>query len=78
MTCKKCGSENVSIQAVTTIKNKHHGFLWWIFIGFWWVPFKWLFLTLPALLFKLFGSKKIQSKTHSEAVCQGCGYHWAV
>jgi len=82
MICPKCGSENVSIQAVTESKlvDKHHGLIWWIFVGWWWLFFKWMFLTIPALLFKIFGHKKqkIKSKTHNEAVCQNCGHRWKV
>lgn len=29
MKCKKCGSENVQVQAVTTTKTKHRGCLGW-------------------------------------------------
>ena len=82
MVCPKCGSENVSVQAVTESKlvDKHRGCLWWCCIGWWWIPIKWLFLTLPALLFKIFGHKKqkIKNSTHTEAICQNCGYRWKV
>jgi hypothetical protein len=78
MTCRKCKSPYVSIQAVTTIKPKHHGFFWWLLIGWWWVPLKWIFLFLPALIIKLFKGQKYRSVTHSEAVCQNCGYRWKV
>ncbi len=27
MKCKKCGSENITVQAVTTLKNKHKGII---------------------------------------------------
>lgn len=73
MICKKCGSENVNIQAVTTIVNKHHGCFWWLFFG-WLVFLKWVVFFLPALIIKLIKGKKHVSKTHSEAVCQDCGY----
>lgn len=78
ITCPKCGSSNVSIQVVNEayLKNKHHGFFWWILIGWWWVFFKWLFLTIPALICKIFGigkRKKIVNKQKKVAVCQQCG-----
>jgi transcription elongation factor Elf1 len=80
MKCPKCGSENVSIQIVTESKlvDKHHGIIWWIFVGWWWLIFKWLFLTLPALLFKIFGHKKqkIKTKENKICVCQNCGHKW--
>jgi DNA-directed RNA polymerase subunit RPC12/RpoP len=82
MKCLKCGSENISIQAVTESKlmDKHRGCLWWLFIGCWWIPVKWIFLTLPAIIFKIFGHKrqKIKTKIHNEAVCQNCGNRWKV
>lgn len=82
MKCKKCGSTNVGYQVVNEQKlvNKHHGIIWWCFIGFWWVPCKWLFLTWPALMFKIFvgNRKKIKNKTKKVAVCQDCGHHWNV
>ncbi len=82
MKCPKCGSENVNVQVVNEIqlKNQHHSIIWWLFIGCWWVPIKWIFLTLPAFIVKLFGhkKKKIKNITHSKAVCQSCGYTWNV
>lgn len=81
MNCPKCGSENVIIQAVTSVREKpKHGCIWWLLIGWWWEAFLWLFLTLPRLIVALFGGrrKRIVSKTHTEAVCQNCGYRWVV
>ena len=56
MICPKCGSQNVAIQVVNEVKlkNAHHGCLWWLIIGWWWIPIKWIFLTFPALLAKIF------------------------
>ncbi len=80
MVCPKCGSSNVNIQMVNEVKlkNKHHGLFWWLFIGWWWIPFKWLFLTLPALLFKIFGHKKQKAvnKQKTMCTCQQCGHSW--
>lgn len=80
MTCPKCRSENVNVQVVseTQIKNKHHGVIWWLLLGWYWVPIKWLFLTLPALIVKIFAPKKQKfNTTHkSMAVCQSCGHKW--
>ena len=82
MRCPKCGSENVSVQMVseTQLKEKHHGIFWWLFIGWWWIPVKWVFFTLPALIVKIFAPKKYKTKTlhKSMAVCQNCGKHWQV
>jgi hypothetical protein len=82
MICPKCGSSNVNVQVVNEqqIKDKHHGILWWIFIGCWWVPIKWMVFTLPALIIKIFKpkKKKIKNTVKSQAVCQTCGCHWEV
>lgn len=78
MKCPKCNNENVLIQAVTTVKNKRHGVLYWLFIGWWLEIIMWLFLTLPWLIIKIFKPNKVKSNTHSEAVCQSCGYRWKV
>lgn len=80
MVCPKCGSQNVSVQMVTDTKlvNKHHGIIWWIFVGWWWLFIKWLVFTIPALIIKIFAPKKqkLKQKHHAECVCQSCGYHW--
>ncbi len=80
MKCPKCGSENVSVQVITISKlvDKHHGIFWWLLVGWWWLFIKWFFLTLPALLFKIFGHKKQKMKTRQMkfCVCQSCGHQW--
>lgn len=79
--CPRCGGTNITVQLVTDTKlvNKHHGVIWWLLCGWWWIPIKWLFFTLPALIFKIFGGKKqkIEQRHHSEFICQSCGFHWA-
>jgi len=78
MVCPKCLSQNVNVQVVNTqqIKNKHHGLIWWVCIGWWW----WLLFTLPALVVALFAPKrqKIKNKQKSVACCQACGHRWNV
>ena len=80
MICPKCGSYNVSIQAVTDtqLKAKHHSIFWWLLVGVWWVPLKWLVFTIPALIIKIFAPKRQKLKTtHSTmAICQQCGHSW--
>ena len=80
--CPRCHGTNVNIQAINNVhlENKRHGCAWWIFVGWWWVPIKWLFFTLPALIIKIFKPKKqeIVNTVHSVAVCQSCGYQWRV
>jgi len=82
MKCPKCESENVNVQVVNEVKLKkaHHSVIWWLLLGWYWVPLKWLFLTIPALIVKIFGHKKqkVVNKTKSKAVCQNCGYTWEV
>ena len=78
MKCVKCGSENVTVQAVTTVKSKKHGCLYWICLGWWLEPIMWIFLTLPWLFIKIFKPNKVKSKINSIAVCQNCGKHWKI
>lgn len=79
MVCPKCGSENVTVQMVTDTQLKTgHGFIWWLLVGWWWVPIKWLCFFWIALFAKIFGSKNYKMKTThaSVCVCQSCGHHW--
>lgn len=82
MVCSKCNSQNVSIQAINESKlvTKHHGILWWICIGWWWFFVKWLFLTIPALIFAIFVGKrkKVKNVTKKMAICQNCGNMWKI
>lgn len=80
MVCPKCKSEDVTVQMVTETQLliKRRGILWWIFVGWWWLPLKWLVLTIPALIVKLFAPRRYKTKAihKSMCVCQTCGYHW--
>ena len=82
MKCNKCGSENVTCQVVTEVKmtNDHHGVLWWLLIGFWWIPVKWIMFTVPALILSIFKPKrqKIKQKNVTMCVCQNCGNRWKI
>ena len=82
MNCPKCGSSKTEIQVFNEVhlKNHHHGCLWWLCIGCWWIPCKWLFFTIPAIIFKIFGHKKqkVFNKKKSVCVCQDCGYSWNI
>ena len=82
MVCENCRSNNVNVQIITEQKlvNKHHGILWWLFIGWWWIIIKWVFLTLPALIVAIFVGKKKKIKNIQKkiAVCQNCGNSWEV
>ena len=79
--CPSCGNSNVSIQVVneSQLVPKHHSILWWLFIGWWWLIIKWCILTIPALIFKIFGvgkRQKIKNTTKKVHVCQNCGHTW--
>ena len=80
MKCPKCGSNNITFQIVSEqkLKTKHHGVLYWMFIGWWLLPIMWLFFTFYMILGSLFGHKrqKIVTIHRSMAVCQNCGYSW--
>ena len=82
MYCSKCSSNNVTIQVVNEQKlvTKHHGIIWWLCIGWWWIFVKWLFLTIPALIFSIFVGKrkKIKNIKKKVAVCQNCGHTWSI
>lgn len=73
MKCPKCKGENVSVQAVTTVKTKHRGCLGW---------FMWIILAICTvgiiIIIPLITNSKTKSKTHSEAICQNCGYRWKI
>lgn len=82
MQCIKCGSNNVNIQVVNESKlvTKHHGLIWWLCIGWWWIFFKWIFLTIPALIIAIFVGKRktIKNIQRKVAVCQECGNTWDI
>jgi len=78
MQCKKCNSENVSIQKVSTTKKKKKGLGYWLLFGWFIDLLLWLFLTIPRLLIAMFVPKKTKTVVHTEAVCQSCGYSWKI
>ena len=82
MQCPKCQSENVTTQVVNTVKLKtqHKGIIYWLFVGWWWVPIKWLVFTIPALILAIFGKKKqkVVNKQETMCVCQNCGHSWKI
>lgn len=96
MECPKCGSENVIIQREQTASvgastnkvvieapKKSKGCVYWILIGWWWKPFKFIFFDWIKLLI---GGKKHgglnfnANKTINStvAVCQDCGHNWKI
>ena len=78
MNCKKCNSENVIVQKVSSQVKKGKGWKYWLLFGWAIDMLLWLFLTLPRLIIAIFKPKKTKTKFHTEAVCQDCGYSWRV
>ncbi|GEM_PF-698436 len=77
LVCKKCGSENIQVQKISTQVKKKKGLMYWS-IG-WIIDLGlWLFLTVPRLIIQIFKPNKTVTKTHTEAVCQNCGYSWKI
>lgn len=102
--CPKCGSSNIDMQIYqenlggTTVthtssiyKQKGHGCLWWLFIGWWWWMidlFLWICFFFPRLLIQIFKKKKYVGSATSVAnatnnikyktivLCKNCGNHW--
>jgi DNA-directed RNA polymerase subunit RPC12/RpoP len=73
ITCPKCGSATVTVDAVTETKVKHRGCLAW---GLWILAALCTFgliIIIPALT-----NTKTKSKRVTEAVCQTCGHRWIV
>lgn len=48
---------------------KKHGCLWWLFIGWWWLPTKWTLYTIPAFIIRkiieIESSKKTTTSTQT-------------
>ena len=80
MKCRKCASDKVSVQAVSSLKEKENGclhWIYWLFIGWWFESILWVVFTIAMILIKLFGGKaKSKTKIESYAVCQECGHKW--
>lgn len=93
--CHNCGSNNINIQReevgnISTSKTryrerKRHGLLYWLFIGWWFLMFKIVFIPFTILFGKNNKSKGefntvTASKTINKkiAICQNCGNHWNI
>ena len=82
MFCPNCKSENVKIESVqenlgtteiskTNTKEKRHGIIWWLFIGWWWKIidlFLWVLLFIPRALIHIGRRKKYVSTTTTQTV----------
>lgn len=77
MKCPKCGSEYVTVQAVTetVTKTEHRGCLGWTMWILLAICTCGLILIIPAVTNS---RTKTKTKTHTEAVCQSCGKRWRV
>lgn len=97
--CPRCGSDNISFQVhqetktitktKSNYKEKRHGLLWKICIGWWWWivdVFLWIFLFIPRALLRIGRKRNYTSKTKTVTqdrarykticVCQNCGHNW--
>ena len=79
LTCPRCKSNHVSVQAVTTVKSsKRHRWPYWVFFIWLFEMLVWIFLFIPRLIIQAVKPARVSSRTHSEAVCQSCGKRWKV
>lgn len=78
--CEKCGSNNVQVQLLNQIdlKVKRKGIIWWLLIGWWFIPIKWFCFFWLALIIKIFKSKKYKTinRVEKHFVCNNCGHSW--
>lgn len=84
MNCPKCNSNNIFLQVIneSILKTKHRGIIWWLCIGWWFVPTMWIMFFVPKIIIKLFGlghkRQKIVNRQKKVAICQVCGNTWDV
>ena len=104
LVCPRCGGTSINVQVfqeqagATTVsktkskwKEKGHGCLWWLLIGWWWIFIDimiWICFFPIRLLIQVFKKKKYVGKSNtvtqtvnqtvykSLCTCQGCGYVW--
>jgi hypothetical protein len=73
MRCPKCKSENVNAQAVTNVLTKRRGCFGWLI---------WILIVICTfgivIIIPLLTNSKTKSKTHTEGICQNCGYRWKI
>ena len=70
MKCPRCGSTNVIVTIVNEsqlVKDKP-GCVWWLFIGWWWIPVKWIFFTVPARILKVFVPSKMKGNSRKTLI----------
>lgn len=73
MTCKKCKSNNVTVNFKQKIYTKHRGCLGWSLWLLLAVCTCGLILIIPAL-----SNSKVKSKSKKIAICNNCGHTWKV
>lgn len=78
--CEKCGSSNVQVQLLNQmdLKVKRKGIIWWLLIGWWFIPIKWFCFFWLALIIKIFKPKKYKTinRVKKHFVCNNCGHSW--
>ena len=64
MLCKKCHSDRIHFTTVNQVhlKNKHHGVIYWLFLGWWLKPLLWFLFTIPMLIIKIFRPRKYRTR----------------
>lgn len=87
--CPRCGGTNISFQreqdgtvggSLFGPTSVNRGCFYWLFIGWWWRPIRFICYGWFLDLFKFFGFglNASVSKNKTVAVCQICGNAWKV
>lgn len=95
--CPRCGCNNITFQREQTAsfgagtnkvviqkEKKSKGCLWWMCIGWWWIPIYWILIGWWWKL--LFGGRNKgglnfnanKSINRTMAICQNCGHSWKI
>jgi len=77
MICPKCGSENVTVQAVQkSMKSRNSG------RGCLWTLGRWTLICFTLGLWLIVGKSKgksnVKVETETQAICQKCGNRWTL
>ena len=68
--CPRCGSSNFSLQVVQ--ERPPHSVIWWLCVGWWWIPIKWCIFGIFALCIRR------KKQNISLAICHNCGQNWKI
>ena len=71
--CPKCGSTEITFQAVSDVSTQRRGCLGWLI---------WIILAICTfgliIIIPLITNSKNKTKVHTVAICQHCGHRWNV